>query len=253
MNDISTTARQLPNTVEDLAKFVLIGREKLNAVRAEIRAIEKVQLAAEVHEQKLQEAQEIAEAVLDAETKLGELTKAMETAQGKRKDLEHSNTVVTKSEQLKEIGIDKMTAHRFEQLAAHPEQVERAKADAKAEGRIVTRQDVLMRIAPPKTNKQTMTIIKKEAYREHDAFNESKKESVVSMADIQKDKLNKEVVINNTSMMINKALSSVEDLGLIKAQHLDEYSRGADDLDRVIEQMYKCMEILEYLIEKLGG
>ena len=250
MNEISTTARQLPNTVEDLAKFVLIGREKLNAVRAEIRAIEKVQLAAEVHEQKLQEAQEIAEAVLDAETKLGELTAKMEKAANR---FSSNSGVTPKKEQLEQIGLSKMDASRFEQLAAHPEQVERAKADAKAEGRIVTRQDVLMRIAPPKTNKQTMTVIKKEAYREHDAFNESKKESVVSIADIQKDKLNKEVVINNTSMMINKALSSVEDLGLIKAQHLDEYSRGADDLDRVIEQMYKCMEILEYLIEKLGG
>lgn len=250
MNEISTTARQLPNTIEDLAKFVLIGREKLNAVRAEIRAIEKVQLAAEVHEQKLQEAQEIAEAVLDAETKLGELTAKMEKAANQ---YAIRNGAESKAAQLKSIGLKQDTAERFEKLAKHPEVVEQAKADAKAEGRIVTRQDVLMRIAPPKTNKQTMTVIKKEAYREHDAFNESKKESVVSIADIQKDKLNKEVVINNTSMMINKALSSVEDLGLIKAQHLDEYSRGADDLDRVIEQMYRCMEILEYLIEKLGG
>jgi len=30
---------QLPDTMEDLSKFVLVGREKLNAVRAEIRAI----------------------------------------------------------------------------------------------------------------------------------------------------------------------------------------------------------------------
>ena len=63
MNELSQTTRQLPDTLEDLSKFVLIGREKLNSVRAEIRAIEKVQLAAEVHEQKLEEAQEIAEAI----------------------------------------------------------------------------------------------------------------------------------------------------------------------------------------------
>lgn len=74
MNELTTQNIQLPDTLEDLSKFVLVGREKLNAVRAEIRAIEKVGLAKEVHEQKLLEAQEIAEAVLDAEVKVGELT-----------------------------------------------------------------------------------------------------------------------------------------------------------------------------------
>ena len=74
MNELSTTTKQLPDNLPDLSKFVLIGREKLNAVRAEIRAIEKVGLAQEVHQQKLHEAQEIAEAVLDAEMRIGELT-----------------------------------------------------------------------------------------------------------------------------------------------------------------------------------
>ena len=60
-------------TVEELSKFVLIGREKLVAVRAEIRAIDKVGLAKEVREQKLAEAQDIAEAVLDAEVRIGQL------------------------------------------------------------------------------------------------------------------------------------------------------------------------------------
>lgn len=155
MNELSQTTRQLPDNLEDLSKFVLVGREKLNAVRAEIRAIQKVQLAAEVHEQKLQEAQEIAEAVLDAETKLGELTSQMEVAQGMRKDLEHSNTVVTKSEQLEEVGISKMQASRFEQLAKHPEIVEQAKQEAREKGDIVTRQSVLHKIiATEYPNKQ---------------------------------------------------------------------------------------------------
>ena len=70
MNEITTQTTQLPDTLEDLARFTLIGRERLTAVRAEIRAIEKVGLAKEVHEQKLAEAQEIAEAVLDAEAKI---------------------------------------------------------------------------------------------------------------------------------------------------------------------------------------
>ncbi len=49
----------LPSKLEDLAKFVLIVRDKLQAVRAEINAINKLGLAREVREQKLHEAQEI--------------------------------------------------------------------------------------------------------------------------------------------------------------------------------------------------
>ncbi|MBR0250798.1 MAG: hypothetical protein IJQ77_06920 [Synergistaceae bacterium] len=64
---------ELPATIEDLSRFVLVGREKLVAVRAEIRAIDKVGLAKSVREQKLQEAQLISEAVLDAEVRIGQL------------------------------------------------------------------------------------------------------------------------------------------------------------------------------------
>ena len=45
MNELSTMTKQLPDTLPDLSKFALIGREKLNAVCAEIRAIEKVGIA----------------------------------------------------------------------------------------------------------------------------------------------------------------------------------------------------------------
>ncbi len=80
-------SENLPNTIEDLAKFVLIGREKLTAVRAGIRAIDKVQLAQEVREQKKEEAQMLAEALLDAEARIGDLLKQIPKAQGKRTDI----------------------------------------------------------------------------------------------------------------------------------------------------------------------
>ena len=73
MSEIINANHALPTTIDDLSKFVLVGREKLVAVRAEIRAIEKVGLAQEVRTQKLAEAQDIAEAVLDAEVRIGEL------------------------------------------------------------------------------------------------------------------------------------------------------------------------------------
>ena len=79
--------QQLPNKIEDLAKFVLVGREKLVSVRAEIRAINKLELAEEVREQKKEEAQMLAEALIDAEVKIGDLLKTIPKAQGARKDI----------------------------------------------------------------------------------------------------------------------------------------------------------------------
>ena len=54
--ELQTTKQNLPANIEDLSKFVLVGREKLVAVKAEIRAIEKVELAQEVRDQKRDEA-----------------------------------------------------------------------------------------------------------------------------------------------------------------------------------------------------
>lgn len=151
MNEIATSNIMLPETLPDLSKFVLVGREKLNAVRAEIRAINKVGLAREVRDQKLREAQDIADAVLDAEVRIGELTASIPKAQGIRNDLKPVRTGAEKSkaETLQEIGIKQDTAERLEQLARHPEKVEEAKAKAREEERIVTRQDVLKEIKKP--------------------------------------------------------------------------------------------------------
>ena len=91
MNDLATTQVNLPDTLEDLSKFVLVGREKLTAVRANIRAIDKVGLAKEVYQQKQEEAQMLGEAVLDAETKMGDLLKQLPKAQGRRTDIKTSS------------------------------------------------------------------------------------------------------------------------------------------------------------------
>lgn len=252
MNALQTQAKQLPDNLEDLSKFVLVGREKLNAVRAEIRAIEKVQLAAEVHEQKLQEAQEIAEAVLDAETKLGELTSKMEKAVNQHSAIR--NGAKSKKEQLEEVGINKDQASRFETLAMHPETVERAKADARAEGRIVTRQDVLNRIVPPKSQKQTMSEFKQRAHAEHEEFKQAKQEAVVSFEDIQKDKQNQAVVVLDTKQTIMKAIRTVTDLQLLKAEDIKEAVESMNSLDRItmINSLRNAIKTLVHISNYIG-
>ncbi len=166
MNEIVLEKQQLPTNLGDLSKFVLVGREKLTAVRAEIRAIDKVGLAEEVRKQKLQEAQAISEAVLDAEMKIGELMEqipkatAQNNISGKKKsDTQIDSGVVlgtdvekeisppkTKTEIIQESGFTPKQVERFQTLAKHPEIVEQAKAEARENDDIVSRSAVLKKI-----------------------------------------------------------------------------------------------------------
>lgn len=144
MNALIIQNTNLPATMEDLSRFVLVGREKYNSVRAEIRAIDKLKLAEEVRNQKREEAQMLSEVILDAEVRLGELFKDIPPKQGKRTDIEHSNIGVTmlekpKEERLNDLGFSKMQANRLETLADHKDLVEVVKAEARENGEFPTR------------------------------------------------------------------------------------------------------------------
>lgn len=141
MNELTTTQTYLPETIPDLKKFILIGREKLAAVRAEIRAIDKVGLAKEVHQQKLLEAQEIAEAVTDAEVRMGELLKET-VRRGRKPEMSIADDNLT----LTNIGISRDQSSQFQLMASHPEDVEKAKAQAKERGEVLSRSAVLKEI-----------------------------------------------------------------------------------------------------------
>lgn len=149
MNDITVSHSNLPTNIDDLAKFALIGREKLVAVRAEIRAIEKVGLAQEVRKQKLREAQDISEAVLDAEVRIGELMSRVPKASGgdRRSENFKKDTAVSfekpKADIIRDAGFTTKQVQRFQTLAAHPEIVEQAKAEARENDDIVSRSLVL--------------------------------------------------------------------------------------------------------------
>ncbi len=97
MNGISALqGHNLPVEVNDLARFILVGREKLQSVRAEIRAIEKLHLAEEVREQKRDEARMLSEALLDAEVRIGELLKRIPKAPGARTDIQPTDSDVAR-------------------------------------------------------------------------------------------------------------------------------------------------------------
>lgn len=237
MNELATQQMQLPDTLEDLSRFVLVGREKLTAVRAEIRAIEKVQLAKEVHEQKLQEAQEIAEAVLDAEVKIGELTSKMEKASNQYAS---NSGVTTKHEQLANIGLSKIQASRYEQLAKHPEQVEKVKADARAEGKIATRQDVFHKIAtecyPNKTQEAAQKL--REAKKHHEEYMDSKADGIINFEDAVQDKSATKLIFEDFEHRISGIHTETLRIGsLISRDKVKDILRGADNkgLSHILE------------------
>lgn len=263
MNELQTTTAQLPDTIEDLSRFVLVGREKLTAVRAEIRAIEKVGLAREVHQQKLMEAQEIAEAVLDAEMRIGELTARITKSQGKRTDIEpiRNGAEKSKKEQLAQIGIKQDTAERYEALARHPEIVEQAKAKAREKGEIVTRQSALDEIHATVCGKNKSPAQMKREFldktrQEHEDFQEKKTEGVVSMQEVQRDRKNREVLANELflrCLRMTKGISEVSlDMreGVVDLKEIARFRDGAtvEDLKRFIAQAIKDLQnILEAL------
>ena len=173
MNELVVTAQEkLPANIEDLSKFVLIGREQLVAVRAAIRAIDKVGIAQGVREQKLKEAQAISEAVLDAEVKIGELMAAVPkatkgTGANQYKRAENDSGVdfsKPKTEVYKEAGFTPKQVERFQTIAAHPEIVAKAKAEARDNDDIVSRSLVLNMIKEQKREEQKAAKAERKAY-----------------------------------------------------------------------------------------
>ena len=152
MNEVVIQNLNLPTTIEDLSKFVLVGREKLTSVRAEIRAIDKLQLAEEVRNQKREEALMLSEALLDAEVRLGDLLskipkdrsfKGNQWQSDTTVDLPKANTQRPKKEVIQELGFTQKQAERFETLAKNKDLVEQVKQEARENEDIPTRSRVL--------------------------------------------------------------------------------------------------------------
>lgn len=180
MNELTTFDKQLPDNLPDLAAFVLVGREKLTAVRAEIRAIDKVQLAKDVRQQKQDEARMLSEALLDAEKRIGELTKAIPTKQGTNNQyiqkVKHDSAVgfhssKTKSEVITDLGFTPKQVERFEILADNPDVVEQVKQEARENDDLPTRTRVIDIIQRRKKECSNKTEVLSALYRQfHNAL-----------------------------------------------------------------------------------
>jgi hypothetical protein len=146
VNDLAIYDSQLPANIDVLSRFVLIGTEKLKAIKAEIRAINKADLARDVYDQKLKEQEILSGLILDASTKLGEFTVTIPKATAGRKEinlLPQGNKFKTKEQTANELGFSRKQVHQFETLAKNKDLVEQEKAQAAEEGRPASRAKVL--------------------------------------------------------------------------------------------------------------
>ena len=177
MNELAIPNKQLPDTLPDLAAFVLVGREKLTAVRAEIRAIDRVQLAKEVRQQKQDEARMLSEALLDAEKRIGELTKAIPKGtngganQYGAKPTSLSNKQKSKTEVITDLGFTPKQVERFEILADNPDIVEQVKQEARENDDIPTRTRVIDIVQQRKKEQSDKTAASSTLYKQfHNAL-----------------------------------------------------------------------------------
>ena len=169
MNDIVIKSEyELPANFDDVASFAIIAQEKLKSVRAEISAIQRLGLAQDVLQQKIQEAQQIAEVKTRAEMRLGELTAAMPKAAGRpaKNSSSRSEKFSTKAEALSRAKINRTQASQYELMAAHPDVVEQAIAEARENDDIVSRSLVLSMI---REQKRAENEAKREELRQQNA------------------------------------------------------------------------------------
>ena len=157
MNELTVYQQSgLPAQPSDLAKFILIMPEKIKAMKAEIMAIQKAQLAKEVYDQKKDELDRVRELMLLAYFRMGEITREIPTSVGGRPNEKTlpscgKSFEKTKSQAIKDLGLSTSQVGRMEQMAAHPDIVEEVIAESQAGQTEATQGEVLRRIKEQKT------------------------------------------------------------------------------------------------------
>lgn len=259
--ELTKSTMRLPSTIPELRRFALVGRDKLQAVRAEIHAIEKVGLAQEVREQKLQEAQEIAEVVTDAEVRIGELLKQIPKATNGGANQYQAKSQCSeikqkpKSQVIKENGLSQRQAEHFQIMADNPDSVARAKEKARENGEVLSRSAVLNQIANDCPKPKTTAQEAKEAKAKHEEFQRTKSESnTVSFKDLKEDARNVRTIGRDFYSEILKATNKVYELTLFRNQTdvdamLKTYS--ATDRAELGRKIDEAAMVLQFLKRKI--
>jgi len=143
--DIEKRLSNLPAKAEDIAEFVLVGKKALVAQKAKLEAIVALEKGFAAKEAALSDTQDLAEVLLYAEAKLGEiLTK-------NPPGLLRGNSGRIAQKPLPE-NINKKQSHHAQQLNKNKVVIAQVVAKAREQGEVPVRQQVLreIRLAQPK-------------------------------------------------------------------------------------------------------
>ncbi len=159
----------LPARPDDLARFIVVAQEKIKAVKAEIRAIQRLDMAKEVYDQKIEEQARLQELTLLAYQRMGEITREIPKASAGRPSKEISRTSTTnfgktKKQVTQELGFSKDQVSRMEQMATHPDVVEEVIAESQAGQTEATQTEVLRRIKERESNIIDLSKVKEDQY-----------------------------------------------------------------------------------------
>lgn len=257
VTDLQIAQAQLPVEPKELARFVLVGEEQVKAMRAEIRAIQKLKLADEVWKQKQKELQWAQEQVTDAKVRIGVLFNNMPKQTGG----DHGNQytggkaesgkkiggdpfaktpekpVKTRQEAAEELGFSHIQVKRFQQMAKHPEAVEAAKAEARLTGKDLTTQGVLDKIREQRTADNTVSFNQYREAREDERYYQ----------DMEDERLYKQ---------LDGALRAIEKQLPTEPEAFEAMWRWsidpADDLERMREAVERLQAIAQVFIRKGG-
>ena len=180
MNELAAYNKQLPDNIEDIARFAIFNSEKLKSLKAEINAIDKLHLAKEVYDQKIKEQQILGELVMDAFVKLGQFSKQLPKATGKNNQYTQKVKInsadnfhypKTKAEVMSELGFTPQQTQRLEILADNPDVVEQVKQEARENDDIPTRTRVIDIVQQRKKEQSDKTAASSTLYKQfHNAL-----------------------------------------------------------------------------------
>lgn len=136
---------QLPETIEDLTQFVLVGKAKLNAYMLKLQTVNRLSTAQEIRDQTLREAQEISTALIAAEQKIGELLLRIPKKTGNQYTSANS-TRVEKAKVAEEMGYSKDDVSDYQRMAQNPDVVQKVIDEAMERGEVVTKASVMREI-----------------------------------------------------------------------------------------------------------
>ena len=238
MNELITQTAHLPDTIEDLTKFVLVGKANLNAYMIRLRTVNRLSMAQEIRNQTLEETQELANALIAAEQRIGELLLNLPTSQGRRTDITTSGhgcpEVETKSEAVARMGYGEREAKDYQQMAKNPDIVRKVIEDATANGEVVTKAAVMKQIQQAKA----------------EAREEARQESRATIEQLRRD--NRTLANRAAGKTTIVAPEGYEDTlrQLESAQHTAQ--RAEEDFQRVRREYADLKKENDLLKEQIG-